>query len=206
MKKVLLVLSLVAAAFTAQAQDESLKADAGNITLELGFAPFSYAPISMGDNTIRGRYFLSQSLAARAGFHFDHRVERPNKETTNSSSTFGFRPGIEKHFAGTGRLSPYVGAELELSSRSSKQIVETPTRRVETINDNGYTRFGLGLLAGADYYFTRHAYLGVEFSYGLGYHKNKDILKTDNDPIKGGSSLYIGSGVNSFIRLGFVLI
>jgi len=35
-------------------------------------------------------------------------------DNTTSVVSFAFLPGIEKHFAGTERLSPYVGAELAL--------------------------------------------------------------------------------------------
>ena len=116
----------------------------------------------------------------------------PETEMQTKSSTFSIRPGYEKHFAGTERLSPYIGAEILFSVTSSKttegQLYDnTPTYVVydsstvvkvnapwtvatlESKNhrDNGAsTTFGINLIAGFDFYFAKNLSLGAEMGFG----------------------------------------
>ena len=86
------------------------------------------------------------------------------------------RPGFEKHFTGTKRLSPYVGLEAILgfgaNSYSSEYLngddIETITEKNMNNNDflAGFT-FGAGALAGFDYYVAKDLYLGLEVNYAF---------------------------------------
>jgi opacity protein-like surface antigen len=195
MKKVVLFIALVATSVVgAQAQ----KFQGGEKNLEVEFNPFGGSPIGM--NGIRFRMFNSESSAIRIGFNIggtnNNEVYSQQDKTEGSDGavvilpelnqsmqTFNFaiRPGYEMHFAGTDRLSPYVGAELMYAMQSS-----TTTREFHNANNaddqskpenwqtwdmtvkNGSSMFGLNALAGVDFYFVDNFYLGAEIN--LGFH------------------------------------
>src|SRR5699024_6114607 len=123
--------------------------------------------------------FISSDMAFRLGFSVSTSStktpsEEPDGSTTveleDKNSTFGvsINPGIEKHFAGTDRLSPYVGAVLNFTMINTKDVDQkldpstTTGDTYETETTGGSTSFGLNLVLGADWYFTKHMYMGTE--------------------------------------------
>ena len=205
MKKVVLFIALVA---TTVAGAQAQKFQGGEKNLEVQFSPLSGNPI--GINGLRFRMFNSESSAIRVGFSVggsnDTKVKEqpyeiptgttvtnmPELYSTSKSFNFSIRPGYEKHFAGTDRLSPYVGAELLFSMESSSYSEEYSGAVTAADVDSefaakwstwsltrseGSTTFGLNAIAGADFYFVDNFYLGVEL--GLGFqntkHKNSEI-------------------------------
>jgi len=196
MKKVVLFIALVATSVVgAQAQ----KFQGGEKNLEVEFNPFGGNPIGM-PNGFRFRMFNSESSAIRVGFNIggtnNNEVYLQQDKTEGSdgavvilpelnqsmkSFNFAIRPGYEMHFAGTDRLSPYVGAELMFAMESSEL-----TREFHNANNaddvtkpenwqtwemsvkNGSSTFGLNALAGVDFYFADNFYLGAEIN--LGFH------------------------------------
>jgi len=195
MKKVVLFIALVA---TSVVGVQAQKFQGGEKNLEVEFNPFGDSPVSM--NGIRFRMFNSESSAIRIGFNIggtnNNEVYSQQDKTEGSDGavvilpelnqsmqTFNFaiRPGYEMHFAGTDRLSPYVGAELMYAMQSS-----TMTREFHNANNaddqskpenwqtwdmtvkNGSSMFGLNALAGVDFYFVDNFYLGAEIN--LGFH------------------------------------
>ncbi|QHL88514.1 outer membrane beta-barrel protein [Nibribacter ruber] len=206
------------AAFSASAQDVTvtsastagggIKPTTGEITGEVQLSLTDGSTVGL--NQLRGRYFLSPSTALRLSFALDA-YNDTNDDETRSTTLVSLSPGIEKHFAGTDRLSPYIGAELRLSKFFASY--EDDNFEVEggwgTGTNRNYFGLGLGAVAGADYYFAKHVYLGVEFGYGLTYRtygeveinpKNGASFTVDDDQ----NSLTLGSSVNGGLRLGFV--
>jgi hypothetical protein len=139
---------------------------------------------------LRLRYFIADDLAARVSF-----VYESFKETTNftenadgtggkgsavaKGSSFTFAPGIEKHFEGTSKLSPYVGGVLGLTFEGASEEWENSANgtsytkdvkaTVEGANTSGGvagTAIGVSLVLGADYYITEALYLGAEVLWG----------------------------------------
>jgi hypothetical protein len=124
----------------------------------------------------------------------------PQADEVNKSFSFSIRPGYEMHLTGTDRLSPYWGAELVFSktseTRESDEIREgnytavyydsttvNPTvsapYTVYTLNQKGgSTTFGLNLIAGFDFYFTKNLSLGGELNFGYSSTSYSD-LKTE---------------------------
>ena len=183
----------------AQAQ----KFQGGEKNLEVNFSPLSANPI--GIDGIRFRMFNSESSAIRVGFsvsggkvtevmsqavpsEIDAKVTIPELYSTDKSFGFSLRPGYEKHFAGTDRLSPYVGAELIFAMTSKTYTEEYHTgNSAANIGDpanhstwtaerkDGTTTFGLNAVAGADFYFADNFYLGVELGLGFQNVKQKDV-------------------------------
>jgi len=202
-------IALVASSMVgAQAQ----KFQGGEKNLEVNFSPFKVtegdSPVSMSG--IRFRMFNSESSAIRVGFDInggkDTKVRvQPYKvgdvsksELYSITKDFGFsiRPGYEKHFAGTDRLSPYVGAEIAFSMSSntttdeyhggntdenagSDDAANWSTWTIE--KKEGTTSFGVNALAGVDYYFADNFYLGAEMTFGFHSMSNKETEFTVSD-------------------------
>lgn len=208
------------------------KQTGGEKNLEVAFAPLGGNPVSMSG--IRLRLFNSEASAIRIGLFLGGSTnkdvtaqaeesgdpDQPELYTTNKSMDISLRPGYEKHFAGTDRLSPYVGAELALTLHNESEEVESWS----VINDNGdtgvstvttkdgSTTFGLNLLAGTDFYFADNIYLGAELGFGFQTTSNKDteveIAGIDNaenpDPAINGSNSAWGPNVQGTLRLGWL--
>ena len=156
-----------------------------NLNFQTGVAAISYnLPAEL-----RFRYFLKDNVSLR--LRLGMRSNSSKYSVSNSQGTvisevvnhsgfgFSFAPGIEKHFAGTKRLSPFMGAQigLSLNTGARKDISNSgyanPSNNLVINGDyyhskSGYN-FGLNLggYMGADYYFAEHIYLGAEFGIGI---------------------------------------
>ena len=221
-KRVLLIAAIAAGVFTtSNVNAQDFKPAGGEKNIEVNFAPLGGSPISI--NNLRLRYFMSSDMAIRVGFSVASSSTTDitlggttgEIEIENKSSSFGLtiNPGIEKHFAGTDRLSPYIGAELLFTLISTSDLDQETTSLtddaiVETETTNGSTTFGLNLVLGADWYFSKHIYMGTEVGFGFASTSNAD---TEVTPPTGssvtspnGSSFDLGPTFNSAIRLGFL--
>jgi hypothetical protein len=172
-KIVLIALLLVANSVLSQKQT------AGAQTVELEFAPLGSEPLKI--NSLRYRYFKTENTAYRLSLFLGGKSKATLGDTTggvaqtksrNSNFDFSIKPGIEKHFSGTAKLSPYYGGELffglkntkdnaESNWTSDKQKIETKTTKTSKAS------FGLNVLMGTDFYATEHLYLGAEIGFGF---------------------------------------
>jgi hypothetical protein len=220
MKKLFILIAIVSFSTMGFSQ----KFDSGDKNVEVNFTPFGGFPISI-DN-IRLRLFHSDSVAFRLGIGVSLTNEKTgNGVTANEKimfvkeSTFNFniRPGFEKHFKGTNRLSPYWGAELdfaiqthaidvEYESNIAANVIQTRT----TKGANGFIRYGINALVGFDYYFVDKLYFGTEIGFGFGIVNHSDIKVSDTNisfsaphPVKQKSTMNIGPLFNNAIRLGY---
>lgn len=215
MKNTLLVLALTfAAAFSAQAQDSTtsdFKPVAGDKTIEVGSSLFFSHDYYTGI-TLQFRKFTSNTHAFRisTGAHINN-----TDDGKGASSTFGvltISPGLERHFTGTSRLSPFIGAELPLSV--SYGSYEDDTQKVKGGGSNGYGRsykgVGLVAVAGVDFYIVKNFYVGLEFGAGINYVHFNDTEIDYKEPsmpdktIEGGRSISFSTISNSGLRVGFV--
>jgi hypothetical protein len=169
------------------------KPTGGTITAEVGLQgainDIQIAPIAGA----RVRYFLEDNLAVRIGLNLTSQSQT-NRAYENPDGTggvgeeklsyflFGFRPGVEYHFAGGEKLSTFAGAQLILEFTSAKttrtnyaaggyqanfsQTIDGQAT-IGRIPYNKSTSFGLGLYSGFDWYFTEKVYLGIE--WGLNF-------------------------------------
>lgn len=144
----------------------------------------------------------------------------PEANLVTKESGFSIRPGFEKHFAGTDRLSPYLGAEIVFSSSKTKISRDTivASNFTGTVYDTssvdlsvsapwttqtlgtsyGSKTFGVNLIAGMDYYFTKNLSLGAEFGFGFYSTKYTDytseyLKETVTAPIVGPDSHGVSS-------------
>lgn len=224
MKKILLTVVACIAASSIYAQrttsDTSetsfLKPVKTNLAAELSINPFNGSlNLNNALNQIKVRKFISDNYALRIGFNankISNNQETGNPYGTNptinkserNSTTLGLNLGFERHFKGTKKLSPYIGADLVLADKSSKQettngqVVSTlegawATSSYTTIYDsNGnphivqtqqpselaYFQYGVKLVSGFDFYISRHFFLGAEINIGFTQTNYKDIKYT----------------------------
>lgn len=226
MKKIMISAALVCLAGLTYAQKPAAGDVTGDVELRLQTGGDYIHVLSPNLNA---RYFLKDDMALRLGLNLNtsstSQDYTENADGTggtgteeSSSSGFGLSVGIQKHFAGTERLSPYVGADISFNSGSSSADW---TNFDGTGFNNGYnvkvdgastSTFGIGVNAGADYYFVNHIYLGIEV--GLGFsstslgEETTTITQTGQPTTtivsQGGSSSGFGVGANSGLRFGFV--
>ena len=216
-----LILGMLGCGF---AQD--FKPAAGAHNLEVQFAPLGEAPIRVPG--IRYRHFLSPTLAVRTTVLVNYfrdpeiiRQANPDndvEELRDMDTDFRFflNPGIEKHLAGTDRLSPYFGAELTLGMSSSSYRLEFEDFASSDIYFiRSRTRFftlGFNAVAGADFYLSPQLYMGIEFGYGFFFdspivervRSNDPDFEEDENPDReaGSSGFGLVNGLGQ-IRLGY---
>jgi len=246
MKRTILIMASVFATLGAFAQttkvdtEKSLKPTTKSLTTELNVNPFN-GQINLNNslNQIKFRYFVSPSVALRLGFNvsrIDSSVNVNNPYGTNSffnndqkkSTTVGANFGVEKHFAGTKRLSPYIGSDFSITEKSSSEVstnnqsTTTVTNAwfytyyngnttVTQITQPGYTRYGLNLFTGFDFYIARHFFFGYEFNYNISRTNWKEIsivttpstgVNNGNASVKNTNTTFGATLING-IRLGY---
>ena len=197
------------------------KQNTGMKSLELSFDP---AAIFNSSNTgpafslqnlgIKVRKFKSPASAFRIGFNlnFSNRsiITQQDPVLKDKITTFGafIRPGIEKHFKGTDRLSPYIGMEFIVGFQTSTIVSEITDGENKFKNPSTSDGFSLGIggLAGFDYYIARNLFLGLELNYSLTYFnqfKEKTILSDGSETTDGGgSAIVLAPSAYAFFRIG----
>lgn len=239
MKKIVFVFAfIVGAGAVAQAQ---YRPEGGEKNIEVNFAPLGGNPVSI--TGIKLRSFSSQTSALRLGVfvgwsneseitqeaaeritdtedpEYNDKGQVLNVELMDKTSTMSIalQPGIEKHFAGTERLSPYVGGFVNIgftNKKETKQIGYAPVGDGvgadessvdqflgEDITKTGSLNLGLNGVAGFDYYIAKSLYLGAEI--GFGFAMNRDLKsKTEStftEPNDDNSALVEGTSENESV-------
>lgn len=252
MKKQLFVFAAALGLSTvAMAQEtETYKPVQGSQSLEVTFDPGAifgsnggniFALPGLGDanalnqgvkyRTFKKSELLAYRVTALVGFNtFNQSTETQNAsgddvelKTKQSEWAIQLRPGFEKHFTGTKRLSPYVGLEAilgfganslaidELSTVNGDDI-ETITVKNDAANSAdflpGFT-FGAGALAGFDYYVAKDLYLGLEVNYAftftqIGKVKTESTYDgVDDTEISGPSFMSFAPRATAQFKLGW---
>lgn len=231
MKKLVLAIAAISIVGAAKAQENTVntfKPQAKEVTAELGLTGglLNTQSYLADGGLLKGRYFLTDQTALRVGLSIMSENEKENfyKGTTSTkgvlsstSSVIDLSIGYEKHFNGTSRLSPYVGGDLMIGFGSNK-VKGTDTDgftyddTYSSLSKSSAFRWGLRGVIGADYYFVKNVYLGVEAGWGF-YHtiQGKSTSETtisgvtttveSNSP---GSSFELNPNVTTGVRLGFV--
>ena len=210
MKNIITAFALVVVFFCQAQDDDRMKPQQKSISAELNIIPFSSNPINMPYLRVRG--FLKDNHAIRFGVSVSGRTENGSNDSEGKTFSYSLRPGYEYHFKGNRRLSPYIGADIEYSSKKS-EYHSTESGNVDitgVINtsgeEQGFKRFGVNALAGVDIYLIKRLYIGFELGFGWSKTTFVDVEITQN----GNVTLYDGSKLNSYgptlnraFRLGF---
>jgi hypothetical protein len=220
--------------------EHHLKVSYDELTMELNINPFN-AELRLNNliDQLKLRFFTSDNFAIRLGFTvntIDKDITTTNPYGTNpyniveskKSTLFGVNAGIEKHFSGTRRLSPYIGIEVVFANRSASHIINDGTTettiegawRTESVVNNSfvygyeqkaYVQYGANIIAGFDFYVARHFFIGYEAAYKFAYtdYKGVDITTVgtpfpqDNQDVEETEFAVSPSLING-IRVGYV--
>ncbi len=150
---------------------------------------------SMNQYNLFARHYIKDDMAIRVGFGTTYLKNNTVNEDSvtlasgnralqvadSSTSRFDFKVsvGIEKHLGTTRRLDPYVGADLSIirlgATKTNKDLTQTDVtgeyKEVTVLNQDGGAGFGLGAIAGFNYFISKNLSLGVEFGYAYTYLK-----------------------------------
>ncbi len=229
MKKIILTIASAATFMAAYAQKPVAGSKTAEVVLnfQVGSAPISYNL----PNELRLRYFMSETMAVRArfGLSMNSSTDKVSNGAgtvtaeikTNSGFNVMLAPGIEKHFAGTAKLSPYAGAQLMFNYGTGNSVevsnagVASPNAG-DVVSGNAFKRtggsqlgIGLGLLLGADYHITPGIFIGGEMGLGLfnmtssGDGTEKINAGAETKTL-GGSTFDLFGVTTGGVRLGFV--
>ena len=249
MKKVVMIAAAVLLTVGAQAQDKTYKPVAGMSSLELTFNPSAIfnastpgatfgLPATGGlnqgvkyrswanENTVRrGTFLLGFKNSSVATVLFNGAGDRVDAKDTYFEWALQLRPGIEHHFAGTKRLSPYVGSELIIGVGANSYTTESLDAAdaiVESYVKNGNQDFagnglpwtyangftlGASLVAGFDYYIAESLYLGLEMNYAFifnnGFNVKAQTPGNAEVETKKGSNWYFNPSAGANLRIGW---
>jgi opacity protein-like surface antigen len=117
-------------------------------------------------------------------------------EGSSSDNTFGAGGAIELHLTKK-RISPYIGAGIMFSTRSTEsKPAGLAINQSTTKNANGSTSISIGALLGVEYYVTNGVSLSAEYGLGFTSTSDKDVeYSTPGSPTittKQGSHTEIG--------------
>ncbi|MCJ8208223.1 hypothetical protein MUY27_00795 [Mucilaginibacter sp. RS28] len=225
---------------TVGTEQEALKPQEKRISTELNVNPFNgQVNLNNSLNQIKLRYFVKNDVALRFGFNVNRKdtvasVNNPYgpngyfSRDDRKSTQFALNAGIEKHFTGTRRLSPYIGLDLTYSSRSASQQTDNNSSSttvkngwyVSTVSGNvvysavqqaAYTRYGASVFTGFDFYIAKHFFFGYELNFTLSKTdwKNVEITQTatnipsTNSNAGRSSSVNFGPTLLNGIRIGY---
>lgn len=219
MKKLLFIVGLALTSLTVSAQEQEVGLPAGLFTLEWKFNPFDYESKPVKVAQLNARMFLNDKSAVRlgVGVGFDKDTDENSSKlegtsttetfskTTNDALTLRFSLGYEYHFANTGRLDFYGGAEGGYLGRfysATKEYTKTTIPSSSTtsnvhyenteynkrnsegdkLNENGI--FG-SVFTGIDYYIYKKLYIGAELGiiFNTGKKKNGSYTSVIGDKI-----------------------
>ena len=205
MKKTILLLAAVAFGFTSFAQ----KPTEGNILTEANFS------LNQWNNefslpSLRVRYFMADDMAIRADLNVGGQSVTNNflenadgtggsGEQKITASFYGLRVGIEKHFAGNDKFSPFMVGGIGFGFNSVNEewtdynglIGEYQSGLTATVDEaasvmiidpasgdpsfRSSTGFQIGAGLGADYWVTNSFYMGMEFGIAYGVTNFKQV-------------------------------
>ena len=177
-------------------------------TIEMEVSPLGSEPLKIG--ALRYRYFQTENMAFRMSFFLGGKSNATIGDTIggaaqtisrNSNMDFSIRPGIEKHFAGTSKLSPYYGGELFFGMKKTKDNTESnwlaDNQKIESKKTKtSASSFGINLLMGTDFYATENLFFGAELGFGFlhdGLKKTKISFNNAEDPSVSKPSQSVGN-------------
>ena len=228
MKKIVLSLTLIAFIATAFAQQDTLKGQKGdwgisiNISGIINNITLQNQKDGAGSYEIFARKYIKNDGATPLAFHLAYNNQKWNSEdsivigsgntalrqidSTVSRFDFSVSGGYEKHFGETKRLDPYFAGVMTIGRIGNTEITAntnikdiTGTDKTQFIRqqDGGFY-FGLGAVAGFNYFIAPKFSLGAEFGYFYTYTKaggdyNESLVNT---PVSGSQNSTFTRGIN----------
>lgn len=222
MKKLFIAAIAVFGFATANAQ---YKAEKGDLQTSVDFRPFNNNNKEMFENIgINASYFVSDKDAIRLGLNIGIDNAKSGEATattfknTAKSTLFGIAAGYERHFGKFDRLDIYAGAEAAFALRSCNLKQESTGTTGElkgslnsttpsSLSDRSYTKFGIGVFTGANFYVYKKLYVGAEIEFAFSntsYKKvESSVSGTSTEVAPKVTGTEIKFAVNPALRLGW---
>ncbi len=126
------------------------------------------------------KWYFADDMALRAllGFNTNSSGNADSTLGKQSTTNFGIAVGVEMHTHAVYSTSPYFGAQISFASGSSDHNITALGE-----DKTSASAFGIGVLAGFDWYFTRGIAIGGEYMLGF----SSTSSSTTTTP-KGGSA------------------
>lgn len=227
MKKAFFILSLAVLSNGLIAQEDTLKGQKGDWGFSIGISGIinnitvENPKDAAGNYVIFARRYIKDDVAIRIGFNTAIRKEKWNFEDSisigsgntalqqidSSYSRFDFSVsvGYEKHLGKTRRLDPYFAGEIAIGRMGNTKIQKntnikdlTGTDKTQyTLQYDGGFMFGIGAVAGFNYFIAPKLSLGTEFAYYYAFVKSGGDYSesTVNTPVSGAQSSTFSRGI-----------
>jgi Outer membrane protein beta-barrel domain len=229
-KIVIALTLIIVSAVVVNAQNDTIKPVKGdwgislNITGLINDIKVQNNQDANGNYMIFARYYMKDHMALRLGLGVNYTKKswfnadsisiasgnRALQEIDSTESRFDFTiaVGIEKHLGKTKRLDPYIGGDLIIGRLGNTKIDAktditdvTGTQNIQRIiqQDGGFV-FGLGGIAGFNYFFTRNFSLGVEISYAYTFTRSGGEFSESfvDTPVSGAQTSTFVKGKSEF--------
>ena len=211
---------------------------------ELNFNPFD-GSLSLNNSTgqLKVRKFMSNDIALRAGISIAYKNDNEQQKLVYGTLPYDATDkktsiltelslGAEKHFNGERRLSPYIGFEVGIGIKSSKQEYEYNSSKMTvkgawevqslyyngsyyltqlSYDERGFLSTNGSLLTGFDYYMDDNFYFGYELGFGYEFikyskieiTKDQNFPSTSTSPELNTKSWRIGPRLMNGVRIGY---
>ena len=211
--------------YSAQAQ---FKPEGGSFCMEVQFRPLGNVGNIIGSNPIGSnnlggavgvstKYFFTEKLALRGdlvfGFGSDkNKTPVPVGGTgvemvrTDNFSTFGLNLGVDYHFNGTERISPYVGAFVGFGIINGKTKTNNwaHVQNDYILDKSGGVGMQFAVATGFNWYIVNGLYIGAEI--GLGFDFTKDTKIVNESSIGGTKNTTTINPTASAFEFGFLAV
>ena len=193
MKKVIIAAALMAVAMPAMAE-ENFAPEAGDLSLELQFNPFSDNFETFKMERLQATYMLSDKDGLRFGLGLDLHTNKvtPSElnedvNTKNNYGNFSINLGYERHFYNYKRVDLYAGLEVVYTHRWAKQTLNQeefsgaydsngdPINWIKTTEKYNYAtaKNGESFRGGNDFRF--NLFTGINFSVYKGLYVGAEL-------------------------------
>lgn len=193
MKKVIIAAALMAVAMPAMAE-ENFAPEAGDLSLELQFNPFSDNFETFKMERLQGTYMFSDKDGLRFGLGLDlhSNTVTPSElnedaNTKNKFGSFSINLGYERHFYNYKRVDLYAGLEVVYTHRWAKQTLNQeefsgaydnngdPINWIKTTEKYNYAtdKDGATFRGGNDFRF--NLFTGINFSVYKGLYVGAEL-------------------------------
>jgi hypothetical protein len=176
----------------------------------LGLNTFNVANNFGGVAAAGWKWYFADDMALRALLGFSTAssgADSIGPNFHNSSTAIGIAVGVEMHTHPVYSTSPYFGAQISFGTGSNDQTINKSVDNTFTEVKTSGTAFGIGVLAGFDWYFTKGIAVGGEYMLGFSSGSSSTTrtltstgasTTTDNPS---STSFGIGSGSNANVHL-----
>ncbi|MCL4540413.1 MAG: porin family protein [Bacteroidetes bacterium] len=146
----------------------------GNKAVLFNFSGLSNLGLGAYQGGVGGKYYISDGMAVRGMLDFAINNQTTKgaanfTDATDNTLGFGLGAGLEYHLPLASKVSPYFGGLVSFMTTAETFTPSVFTGTVATSTKTSTTTFGLGALAGVEYFFNQNISLAAEYQFGLNY-------------------------------------